>query len=123
MLMELAVSVLVLLGAAFALLGSVALVVLPDFHTRLHGPTKATTLGVGATLAASALYFHGAGAAATELLVLLFLFMTAPVSAQLLARAARHLGVPSLAAPPKEGSMGGERSPNRSSAPGSGMPS
>ena len=80
-----------------------ALVRLPDFFTRLHGPTKATTLGVGATLAGSALYLASSGdATARELLISLFLFMTAPVSAQLLAQAARHLGVPSLAPAPGE---------------------
>ncbi|WP_295886124.1 monovalent cation/H(+) antiporter subunit G [uncultured Thiohalocapsa sp.] len=98
MALELMVAALVLLGAAFALLGSLALVRLPDFYTRLHGPTKATTLGVGATLLASALHLGVGTGAPRELLVLLFLFATAPVSAQLLARAARHLGVEDAAA-------------------------
>jgi len=104
MLIELTVAALLLLGAGFALVGSIALARLPDFYTRLHGPTKATTLGVGATLLASALYLgsDGAGHTPRELLVLVFLFATAPVSAQLLARAARHLGVKSLAPPPEE---------------------
>ena len=54
---EFVVASLILLGAAFALLGSVGLARLPDFFTRLHGPTKATTLGVGAMVLASAVYF------------------------------------------------------------------
>lgn len=98
MALEPMVAALVLLGAAFALLGSVALVRLPDFYTRLHGPTKATTLGVGATLLASALHLGVGTGAPRELLVLVFLFATAPVSAQLLARAARQLGVEDAAA-------------------------
>ena len=40
---EFIVSALILLGAVFALLGSIGLARLPDFFTRLHGPTKATT--------------------------------------------------------------------------------
>lgn len=104
--MELMVAALVLIGAGFTLLGSVALVVLPDFFTRLHGPTKATTLGVGAILVASSLYLGAEGGDSSglprELLVLLFLFATAPVSAQLLARAATHLDVPNLAAPVRD---------------------
>ena len=94
---ELLVSVLLLVGAAFALVGSIGLVRLPDFFSRLHGPTKATTLGVGAMLAASALWFSGRGEGVSlhEVLVAAFLFLTAPASAHLLAKAALHLGVDS----------------------------
>ena len=92
MLLELSVSMLLLLGAAFTLLGSVGLLRMPDFLTRLHAPTKATTLGVGSMLLASMLYFAGRGQAGLhELLIVLLLFMSAPVSAQLLALAALHL--------------------------------
>lgn len=103
MLIDTLISALVLLGAAFALIGSIGLVTLPDFFCRLHGPTKATTLGVGGMLAASGLYFAAYGLTATpkELLVALFLFMTAPVSANLLAKSALHLGLRSLAAVPE----------------------
>lgn len=89
---EFAVSALILLGAAFALLGSIGLARLPDFFTRLHGPTKATTLGVGAMLLASAVYFTSTqpGFSLHEIAVMAFLFITAPVSAHLLAKAALH---------------------------------
>jgi multicomponent K+:H+ antiporter subunit G len=89
---EFVVALLILLGAAFALLGSVGLARLPDFFTRLHGPTKATTLGVGAMALASAVYFTAtqSGLSLHEIAVLVFLFITAPVSAHLLAKAALH---------------------------------
>ena len=92
---EAAIAALLLVGAAFALVGSIGLARLPDFYARLHGPTKATTLGVGATLLASALWFSGrdSGVSLHELLVAGFLFLTAPASAHLLASAALHLGV------------------------------
>lgn len=83
-------SFLIVIGGLFVLLGSIALIRLPDIFTRLHGPTKATTLGVGAIVIASSV----AGFALTgnvslkELAVSLFLFITAPVSAHLLAKAA-----------------------------------
>jgi len=91
-LIEFIVSALILLGALFALLGSVGLARLPDFFTRLHGPTKATTLGVGAMVLASAIYFTATrdGVSLHEIAVMLFLFITAPVSAHLLAKAALH---------------------------------
>lgn len=89
---EVIVSGLILLGAAFALLGSIGLARLPDFFTRLHGPTKATTLGVGAMVLASSVYFTATqpGFSVHEIAVMIFLFITAPVSAHLLAKAALH---------------------------------
>ena len=97
---EVIVATLLLIGAAFALLGSWALVKLGDFFKRLHGPSKAGTLGVGCVLAASALAFALAGRGSFhELLVVAFLALTAPVSAQLLVQAAlKHR--PALPAPP-----------------------
>lgn len=90
---EIIISVLVLVGAVFTLIGSLGLVKLPDFFTRLHGPTKATTLGVGAILIASTLYFYTKHDAISlhEILITIFLFITAPVSAHLMAKAALHL--------------------------------
>ena len=46
-LIEWLVSAFVMIGGVFALVGSIGLARLPDFYTRLHGPTKATTLGSG----------------------------------------------------------------------------
>lgn len=89
---EFLVSFFLVLGAFFALAGSIGLFRLRDFFTRLHGPTKATTLGVGSLAIASAIYFtfHKEGISLHEVLITLFLFITAPVSAHFLARAARH---------------------------------
>lgn len=101
--LEYVLSFLILTGAAFTFIGSLGLVRLKDFYTRLHGPTKATTLGVGSLLIASAVYFGTRGEVSLhELLVTLFLFITAPVSAHLLAKAALHLGLPSLVKAPEE---------------------
>ena len=95
-LLELVVSILLLVGASFALIGSFGLARLPDFYMRLHGPTKATTLGVGSMILASILYFstRGEGLSLHELLIALFLFITAPVSAHIVAKAALHVGLP-----------------------------
>ena len=94
---DLLAALFLLLGAAFALIGSIGLARLPDIFTRLHGPTKATTLGVGSILLGSILYFSARqGLSLHEVLVSLFLFMTAPVSAHLLSRAALHRHCKSL---------------------------
>jgi multicomponent K+:H+ antiporter subunit G len=88
MLLELLVSLLVMGGAGFVLIGAIGLTRLPDFFTRLHAPTKATTLGVGCLLLASTLHFSSreTGLSLHEVLIALFLFLTAPISAQLLAK-------------------------------------
>jgi multicomponent K+:H+ antiporter subunit G len=93
LLMELLIAALVLIGAAFTFLGSVGLVRLHDFYERLHTPTKATTLGVGSLLIASAVFFswQEPGWSFHEVLVAVFLFITAPVSAHVMAKAALHL--------------------------------
>jgi multicomponent K+:H+ antiporter subunit G len=54
---EVLVSALVVLGGLFCLLGSIGLARLPDVFMRLHGPGKATTLGVGCVALASVTYF------------------------------------------------------------------
>ncbi|MDO9224498.1 MAG: Na+/H+ antiporter subunit G [Pseudomonadota bacterium] len=96
--LEYALSFLILAGAIFTFIGSLGLARLRDFYTRLHGPTKATTLGVGCLLIASSLYFNsqGEGISLHEVLITLFLFITAPVSAHLLAKSALHQHLPQV---------------------------
>jgi len=88
--MEAVVSLLLVFGAAFTLVGSIGLVRLPDFYARLHAPTKATTLGVGSLALASILWLPAHGTTLSELLIPAFLYLTAPVAAHLLAKAALH---------------------------------
>ena len=90
--LEALVAVLIVVGGCFALGGSIGLVKLPDLLTRLHGPTKATTLGVGGALAASMAYFFGLEGELSihEVLIPGFLFLTAPVSAHFIAKAHLH---------------------------------
>ncbi len=99
---EVLLSMLLLAGALFTFIGSFGLVRLRDFYTRLHGPTKATTLGVGCLLVASSVFFSitTEHLSVHEILVSLFLFITAPISAHLLAKVALHHDLPSEAALP-----------------------
>ena len=89
---ELAISLLLITGGVFILVGSWGLAKLPSLMTRLHGPTKATTLGVGACLIASMIDFpvFDGTYSAHELLIALFLFLTAPVSANMIAKTHIH---------------------------------
>lgn len=110
---EILLSILVLAGAFFTFVGSLGLWRLRDFYTRLHGPTKASTLGVGCLLVASAIFFSLTTDSISlhEILVTLFLFITAPISAHLLAKAALHRQLPSLAPPPDAAAHLPERIP------------
>lgn len=87
------VSGLILLGSVFVLLGSVGLVKFPDFFMRLHAPTKASTLGVTAVLVAAMIHFtiKQQSPSIHELLIVVFLWLTAPISALMLASAARRV--------------------------------
>lgn len=91
--LEMIISFFLIVGSVFALIGSIGLARLPDLFMRLHGPTKATTLGVGGILVASMLHFSSleTGLSLHELLVAVFLMITAPVSAHLIARTMIHL--------------------------------
>lgn len=94
---------LLLASAFFLLVGALGLAKLPDFFMRLHAPTKASTLGVGCILLTSMLLQAAQGQVRlVELLITLFVFVTAPVSANLMAQAALHLRVASLAPAPKD---------------------
>lgn len=116
MILETLIALAILVGSGFALVGSIGLVRFGDVYSRLHGPTKASTVGLGGLLVASALYFstQGGGLSLHELLVSVFLFLTAPVSAHMLARAGLHLQVPSITRPPEDS----EAFPETVSGPG-----
>ncbi len=86
--LDIIISALLVLGGIFGLIGSYGLIKLRDGMQRLHAPTKASTIGVGTALIAAALakvLVTGTGSA-QEVLVAVFLFLTAPLSALYLAK-------------------------------------
>ena len=87
---DLVIATLLVGGASFALIGSIGLARFRDFYKRIHGPTKATTLGVGCALLASSIFFTRlqGSFSSRELLIAIFLFITAPISAHLLVKTA-----------------------------------
>lgn len=89
---ELIISFFIVFGAFFMLVGSIGMIRLPDLFMRLHAPTKSSTLGLGSFLIAAMLFWAMQGRFGfAELLITLFSFITAPVSANLMAQAAIHL--------------------------------
>lgn len=103
--LQIALSALLLFGTFFILIGALGLVRFSDFFKRLHAPTKASTLGVGCVLACSVTYhiFLGEDPQPRELLITVFLFITAPISAHLMAKAALSLMMESRPEPPADG--------------------
>ncbi|TWU45025.1 Na(+)/H(+) antiporter subunit G [Novipirellula aureliae] len=82
------VVVLLVIGTSFALLASIAILRMPDLYTRMHGSTKCATLGVGCTILAAAIEFENMGTTTAAILIVGFLFLTAPVAAHMIGRAA-----------------------------------
>ncbi len=80
-----------LIGSIFTLVGAIGLLKFNDSMTRLHAPTKVGTIGVGAFLLASMIdsYTFGEGSL-HELLIMGFLFVTAPISAHFMAKVNIH---------------------------------
>lgn len=101
MILDAIIALSIVIGSGFTLVGALGLFRFEDLYCRLHGPTKATTLGLFGLLLASVLYFstRTPGISVHEILVTMFLFLTAPVSAHMLARAGLHLRVHSIARP------------------------
>lgn len=84
-----------LLGTFFILSASIGIVRFPDLYTRLHAATKASTLGISFVLIAAFLFLYVEHSLISGklLLAILFLFLTNPVSAHMISRAAHRNGV------------------------------
>lgn len=84
--------VLTAFGVLMIILAALGLLRLPDVYTRSHAAGKAATLGVCCVLLGTAAGLGGGGALVRALLAVVFLFVTIPVGAQLIARAALRNG-------------------------------
>jgi multicomponent K+:H+ antiporter subunit G len=85
---ELLIAAALVVSGIFGFVGSYGLVKLKTTLQRLHAPTKATTLGVGGVLIASMIHFYTEEGylSVHELLITLFLFLTAPITANFIAK-------------------------------------
>ncbi|MCK9505317.1 MAG: monovalent cation/H(+) antiporter subunit G [Porticoccaceae bacterium] len=84
------ISLLLILGGTIILIGALGLLRLPNFYQRIHGPAITITLGAGCVLVASMIYFSALQSRPVihELIISVFILMTAPVVAMLIMRAA-----------------------------------
>ncbi|WP_121067455.1 Na+/H+ antiporter subunit G [Chachezhania antarctica] len=100
--MEILVTFFLVISGIFGLVGSFGLIKLRDTMQRLHAPTKATTLGVGGVLIASMIYFFAFEDTLSfhELLITIFLLLTAPVAANFIAKTLLIEKADKIALPP-----------------------
>ena len=98
-----AVAASLIIGAAFSLIGSIGLLKFNDAMTRLHAPTKVGTVGVGALLLAAMIHSYTLGEGVVhEILIMAFLFVTAPISANFMAKVNLHRRECDTPPPPAE---------------------
>lgn len=91
---HLLVAALVATGTTFMLLAAIGVIRMPDVYMRLQVSTKGASLGAGCVLLAVPIFFVDMGIAVRALLIIVFIFLTTPISAHMLARAAYIVGVP-----------------------------
>jgi len=87
------VSLLVVVGSFFLVVGTVGLLRLGNVYNRLHATTKATTMGTSSIALATWVYHAPAGEGLPALVTIVFLFVTAPTGAHLISRSAERMGV------------------------------
>ncbi|MDO5529436.1 MAG: monovalent cation/H(+) antiporter subunit G [Paracoccus sp. (in: a-proteobacteria)] len=96
------VSLLLIGGAIFALLGAIGVVRYPDVLLRMHAATKIGTLATGLIMLGVAIYFLDGATTVRAVAIVLFLLLTAPIAAHMMGRAAVNTGVEFLKGPAHE---------------------
>lgn len=90
---EILTAVLILMGCILCIIAAIGMLRLQDTLIRMHAATKAGTLGTGLVFASVALWHGDVGVVLKAFLGLIFLFLTAPVAAHLIGRAAYRSGI------------------------------
>ncbi len=87
---EIVTALFLIAGATITLIGSLGLLRLRSFFDRVHAPTLGTTLGAACIAAASMIYFSVMGSRLVihEVLIVLFVTVTTPITLMILVRAA-----------------------------------
>ena len=91
---EIIVASLLIIGSLFMLIAAIGIVRFPDLFTRMHAATKGTSFGVVLMLIAVAVYFGNVKVILEVILVISFIYLTAPIACHMIARAAYFLDIP-----------------------------
>ncbi len=79
-----------LIGAFFILVAAVGIIRLPDLYTRIHAATKATSFGLMFLLLGGSIYFGSWTIILKSILLMVFIYLTAPLAASAIAKAAQN---------------------------------
>ncbi|MEM6430798.1 MAG: monovalent cation/H(+) antiporter subunit G [Deinococcota bacterium] len=85
---------LILFGSFFILAAAIGILRFPDFYTRLHASTKLVTLGGIGILIGAAFAFNNTQQSERIILIIVFFFLTAPLSGYMIGRAGYLRGLP-----------------------------
>ena len=94
MIIEWIISILVLAGSFFIFIAALGIFRLPDLYMRMHASTKATSLGLFLILAGYISFFTSISVLIKSAAIIIFLFLTTPVGAHMLARVALYMKIP-----------------------------
>ncbi|MBN1117952.1 MAG: monovalent cation/H(+) antiporter subunit G [Bacteroidales bacterium] len=83
---EISVGIILLLGALFILIASIGLIRFKDILSRMHATTKATSFGILLLLIAVSLYFGTYIVTLKSILIIIFVYLTAPLAAHSVAK-------------------------------------
>jgi multicomponent Na+:H+ antiporter subunit G len=106
---------LIAVGCFFLTVGTIGLLRFPNVYNRMHATSKPTTLGAATIFLAGFVYFGPGAEGLTSLVGIVFLFLTVPTGAHMIARSAERVGVPFLGGVtwPRDEGPGEERDPDR----------
>lgn len=91
MIIEIFISFFLIAGSAFVLIASIGILRMPDIYMRLHASTKATSLGLTLLLTGLMIFDPVISTIIKSLAVIIFLYLTIPVSANLLGKSALEM--------------------------------
>lgn len=97
MIAQILVPVLLIVSSLFFLVAAVGILRFPDLYTRMHAATKGSALAAVLMFVGVAVFFEDAWIAVEAALVIVFIFLTAPVAGHMIGRAAHTLRTPMAA--------------------------
>ena len=89
---EVVASVLILTGVLLNVIATIGIHRFPDVFARMHAASKPATLGLALTLAGAAFVLRNPDDIVKLMLVVAFQFITAPIAAHMVGRAAYRAG-------------------------------
>ena len=86
---EIIISILILLGSIFILIASIGLLRFKDVYSRMHATTKATSFGLLLLILGVGLFFSTGLVWLKSIIIIVFIYLTAPLAAHAIAKSFR----------------------------------